>query len=667
MKKYIILLFGLFLFAFVPEIYAQPQQSSGFRATCFDMQYCGDGTCPSGSGHVHRMALSTTTRKAVASSTTYVLECIEADPDPICTTGNSALDIELFCPDTSQMTPQQITDQCDHYNRVTQGDIGYKLSAQGGDYGIWHKDPAFPDDNKKYIRKNEAIPGELTVQSDGQGNVAPIEIQSYTPVARMRKFMMYNKIVGTDAVSAEGGGQSQATLPFIYRSSDCEGGKAYDPYGKVFDMLSLEPIPNVQVNLNQHNTVTDALINATIANPHIVNPFKTSSIGYFTFYVVDGNYSLSPTHTEYTHAVQAIDMSLIPTNVHRIYSDLYFQDSPRIQQRGAIQHRDVVMKPNSGIGVRYPLDLLDESRTEQNGKLIYKGLISHPFVLLNVEICTPGTPETCTLYKEFDQRNGGPDKGGKFSITLDQSALNSLTGEYFNMKFIKQDLTTAILTYDRNAVSHVVAWFQKLVERVVGVVQAQEVGTLESKVEPIPVYLEGYAYDNEGSIMPNATVGIYMYLFKNSPIYQTSADINGFFRITTENIPSAEYSLRFTSVANPEVISYQSTSQFLANNGEFIKAEKVNPYKLTSASTNPRRNVTPSFVPEQKISPLVTIVSPTRVAVPSGTPEAVTTTTTSRNPMYLIGAVLLILLGGAGVMLAIYVYKKKSQETVEQE
>ncbi|PIZ65179.1 hypothetical protein CO051_05455 [Candidatus Roizmanbacteria bacterium CG_4_9_14_0_2_um_filter_39_13] len=666
MKKYIILLFGLFLFAFVPEIHAQPLQSSGFLASCFDMQYCGEGACPSGKTQVHRMALSTTTHKAVASATTYVLECIEADPDPICTTGNSELDVELFCPDTSKMTPQQVTDQCDHYDRVTKGDIGYQLSSRGGDYGIWHKDVA--STNNTYIRKNEAIRGELTVQSDGQGNVKPIEVQSYTKDARMRKFMMYNKIVGTDPVSAEGGGQSQATLPFIYRSSDCEGGKAYDPAGRVFDMLSLEPIPNVQVSLNQHNTVTDALVNISIANPHIVNPFKTSSIGYFTFYVVDGNYSLNPTHTEYTHAVQTQDEGSIPTNVHRIYSDLYFQDSPRIQQRGAIQHRDVVMKPNNGIGARYPLDLLDESRTEENGKLIYKGLISHPFVLLNVEICTPGTPETCALYKEFDQKNGGPDKEGEFAITLDQSVLKSLTGEYFNMKFVKQDLTTATLTYDGSTVSHVVSWLKKLVGQVVGVVQAQEGDNLESKVEPIPVYLEGYAYDNEGSIMPNATVGIYMYLFQNTPIYQTTADSKGFFRITTENIPSAEYSIRFTSVENPEVISYQSTSQFLANNGEFIKSEKINPYKQTNANSNPRRNVTPSFVPEQKISPLVTVVSPTQTAAPSGAPtEAVTTTTTSRNPMYLIGAVLLILLGGAGVMLAIYVYKKKSQETVEQE
>ena len=662
MKKYLVLLFGLFLFVFVPQIHAQPQVKSGFRTVCLDAKWCkDDGVCPSTKKHVHRTALSTQTLKAVPSSPSYIFECVAADPDPICTTGNSELDILLTCPDTSKMTPDQIRENCDGYWKLTQDptrDIGYDL-RHAGDYGIWHLDPA----SNTYVQKNHANKDELMLQSDGQGNLIPVEWQSYTKESRMRKFLVYNTITGTAAVPQDGStSQTQGTLPFTFRSSDCSG-NAYDPYGIVFDMMTLEPIPNVEVTLKQFSTTSNAEVAITNANPFVVNPFKTSEIGYFTFYVVDGNYTLTPAHSNYTQA-SLTDVSLLPVNANRIYSDFYYSDSPVIRQRGNIEHRDIVMKPNASNpqGYTYPLEMLDETRQEKSGKLIYSGYLSHPFVLLDVEICTPGTPATCTFYKQFNHRNGGPDKTGKFVITLDQSLLDPNLGQYFNMKFTKQDLVTATLTQEKSVMGKYVAWVRGIVDKAIGVVHAQDGNTIESKVEPIPVYLEGFAYDNEGSIIPNATVGVYMYLFSGSPMYETTADANGFFRITTENIPSAEYSLRFTSPENAENISYQSTSQFLANNSEFLTAEKINPYKSTNANTNPRRNITPSFVPQQKISPLVTEVSPTAAMAPSGTEEATTTTTTSRNPMYLIGAVLLILLGGAGVMLAVYVYKKRSSE-----
>ena len=661
MNKYLILLFGLFLFVFVPQIDAQPQVNSGYRTVCLDAKWCNeDGVCPSGKKQVHRTALSTQKLKAVPSSPSYIFECVAADPDPICTTGNSELDILLTCPDTSMMTPGQIDENCDGYWKLTQDttrDIGYDL-RHASDYGIWHLDPQ----SNTYVQKNHANKDELILQSDGQGNLIPVEWQSFTPKERMRKFLVYNTITGTAAVPQDGStSQTQGTLPFTFRSSDCSG-NAYDPYGTTFDMMTLEPIPNVAVTLKQFNTTSNAEVDITNANPFVVNPFKTSAIGYFSFYVVDGNYVLSPTHSDYALATLA-DLSLLSVNANRIYSEFYYSDSPVIRQRGKIEHRDVVMKPKNGVGNKFPLEMLDETRQEKDGELIYSGFLSHPFVLLDVEICTPGASPLCVLHREFNHRNGGPDKGGKFIITLKQSLLNPNLGQYFNMKFTKQDLVTATLTQEKSGMGKYVAWVLGVVKKAVGIVHAQDTDTIESKVEPIPVYLEGFAYDNDGNIIPNATIGVYMYLFSGSPMYETTADAAGFFRITTENIPSAEYSLRFASPENLENISYQSTSQFLANNSEFLTSEKINPYKSTNATTNPRRNVTPSFVPQQKISPLVTEVSPTIAMTPSGTEEATTTTTTtSKNPVYLIGAVLLILIGGAGVMLAIYVYKKRSSD-----
>jgi len=672
MKKYIILLFGLFLLAFVPEIHAQPQQSSGLRFACLDAEWCNNATCPSGSSHVHRTALSNsaeTSKKAVPGKT-YITECVEVkgfitgpyglSGDIICTTGNSDLDKELFCDvavGTTGGLSQAQLDQCDHYARLKQPDVDYKLDRDSS-YGIYHLNTQTGAPANQYVQKNINDPSSLVVQANGSGVVAPMEWQSYTEKSRMRKFLFWNKIVGTQDVPQDGVGQKQADLPFVYRSSLCSG-NSYDPYGKAFDMMTLEPIPDVQISLKQYDTASNAEVNITIANPNIVNPFFTGPTGHFAFVVVDGNYVLSPVHPDYTHA-QTTDAVLLPINASRIYSDFYYTDSPVIRQRGAIQHRDVVMKPNNGTGNTFPLVKIDEFTEEKNGKLIYSGYLSHPFVLLSVEICTPGATAICTPYKEFNHRNGGPDKMGKFSITLDQSALQ--IGQYFNMKFTKQDLTTATLTSNGSLIGKMVAWVKSMLTNSIGVVQAQDSNTLESKIEPIPVYLEGYAYDNEGNIMQNATVGVYV-SFSEAPMYQMNTDSNGYFRITSEYIPATEYSIRFTSTNDPNIVSYQTTSQLLANNKSFIEAEKINPYKFASSTTNPRRNVTPSFVPQQKISPLVTEVSPTIMMTPSGTEEATTTTTTSsKNPVYLIGAMILILIGGVGVMLAIYVYKKRSSD-----
>ncbi len=653
MKSYLLLLFGLLLFVFVPQIHAQAQITTGLRFVCLDAQWCKDAACPSGKTHVHRTALSSTTTKAVTSSKTYITECVDVDGEVICTTGNRELDIELFATvDTTNLSEAE-KDQWDHL-KVLQNKAGYSLTQEQS-YGIYHLDQGSTQ-QVQYVQKDLNDPQGLTVNSDGRGNVIPMEWQSYTQKERMRKFMMWNKIQGTSSVPREGEGQKQADLPFIFRSSSCSG-NSYDPYGKAFDINTLEPIPGVGVTLKQYDIATNNEVAITIANPN-VRPYLTSSTGHFSFLVVDGNYTLNPVQASYVHAVTA-DAALMPPNANRIYSDFYYADSPVIRQRGVVEHRDVVMKAINGTGNTFPLEILDQNTQENNGKLIYEGVVSHPFVLLNVEICSPGPTGSCVFNKQFNHRNGGPDKNGKFKLTLDQSTL--FNGQSYKMKFVKQDLTSATLTRRDLTIDGAISWVHEVIQKIVGVVHAQEGDTVESIINPIPLYLEGYAYDNAGNIMPNAIVGIYV-SFSEAPIYSMTADSNGYFRITSEYAPATEYSLRFTSTAEPENMSYQSTSQFLANNNEFIEAEKINPYKFASSTTNPRRNVTPSFVPQQKISPLVTEVSPTIVMTPSGTEEATTTTSSSKNPVYLIGAVLLILLGGAGVMLAIYVYKKRSSD-----
>lgn len=657
MNKLILLIIGVIFFTFSPSVQAQQPSLSGLRFNCLDAKWCNSSACPSGTQHVHRSGLSSTSKKAVTNSKTYITECVDGIAGVVggvvCTTGNSTLDIELFCgTDLTGLTPAQIA-QCDHYSRLRQPDVGYSIDKDSL-YGLYRFDKV----TNQYVKLDPSLPLTLTVKSDSLGNLPNMEWQSYTPAERMRKFFMWNVIPSTTSVQKEGGGHSIAEIPFIFRSESCSG-NSYDPEGRIFDMKTLEPIPNSQITLRQFDSGTMQEVEITLANPNIVNPFFAGKNGHYAFLVVDGYYALSPVSLNYTHAALA-DAPLLSSNSSKIYYDLYYADSPVIRQFGKMEHRDIVMKPVNNVGYTHPLEILDETAIENNGTYIYSGFLSHPFVLLDIEICSPGTPSTCTFYKRYNKSNGGPDVNGKFKIALDQSVLKS--GQYFKRTFTKQNLATAPLSFIQKQWTKLKTIINKYFTKGINIYaqESQETNdNLVSTLEPIPLYIEGFAYDNDGNIIPNATVSIYV-TFSERSVYTTNADANGYFRITSEYIPATSYSLRFTSLENPDNVSYQSTSQFLGNNKVFIEKEKIKPFKFASSSTNPRRNVTPSYIPEKKISPLVTNVTVTKAVSPSA-PSSPTNTTVSRNPMYLVGAVLMILIAGVGVMLVVYMYKKKLQ------
>src|SRR3990167_4146327 len=106
------------------------------------------------------------------------------------------------------------------------------------------------------------------------------------------------------------------------------------------------------------------------------------------------------------------------------------------------------------------------------------------------------------------------------------------------------------------------------------------------------------------------------------------------------------------------------TSQFLAQNKEFIAAEKIDPYLKTTRTSNPRRNVTPTFVPSGSTT---VVPNPTDTALaqePTQAPQVGETTPAGgqSNTVALVAAVLLLLLAAAGILLAVYLYKKRMTE-----
>ncbi|MFA9289265.1 MAG: hypothetical protein ACEQSA_05305 [Weeksellaceae bacterium] len=659
MKKLILFLFGFLFLFLVKPTYAQDAVPA-LRFVCLDLQWCND-LAPEACGFIpgqhrgHRGLLrSSNQAKAVPNSNeTYITECLDVDtnadsiPEVVCTTGNSTMDKKLFCGDENATSPE-----CDHLS-ILQNSVQYSLDHDGS-YGIYYKE------NNQFVK--QPLDPRDPIATNSLGNIIPSEIawQSYTPANLERKFLAWNFIQPTQQTGGGVGGQQQASLEFAFRSSSCSG-QAWDPYGRVFDAVTLEPIPQTSVELSQLNpdTGTFDVAYANQQNPTIINPNATRADGRFSFLVVDGDYKLVSSRNEYV-PMQRREASTIKPNAKNIYinptyPEFYYSDSNPIQQRGRIEQRDIPMKPNIASGYRYPLSLMSQnSILDKDNNVIYTGAVSHPFAELVIEVCKKENGiEVCNGKTIYKQGNGGPDKDGKFQVTLRQQNLRA--GEYFKKTFTPVDLN-AIRIVDGSIMTQFLSWIGNVIK--IPEVQAQD-RSISTITQPIPTYLEGYAYDAEGNLMPNATVGIYV-SFSEQALYTKKANQNGYFKITSEFLPTTEYELRYTGEETQTSVAQLSTSEFLTQNEEFMTVEEVDPYLFATSSSDPRRDVTPTYQPPQKIS-----ISPdSQVSqTPTNTTPTAAPVAGAPQQILLVGVVLLLLMGTAGLLLVMYLYKKRTQNT----
>jgi hypothetical protein len=163
----------------------------------------------------------------------------------------------------------------------------------------------------------------------------------------------------------------------------------------------------------------------------INNPFRTADNGEYVFFVDNGEYKLTPTKDGYTHPALSTQSQLLPST-SLLYSELYFNDSPSIIEQGTLEHRDIPLVPADGVGKTYELKpLLEEKSVVPDGRLKYRGQVTHPFTEVIIETCSNinGT-KTCTNKKIYDRTNGGPNKYPN-EIMFDQK-------HYISVNFMKE-------------------------------------------------------------------------------------------------------------------------------------------------------------------------------------------------------------------------------------
>lgn len=99
---------------------------------------------------------------------------------------------------------------------------------------------------------------------------------------------------------------------------------------------------------------------------------------------------------------------------------------------------------------------------------------------------------------------------------------------------------------------------------------------------PILSYVEGYAYNQSGNIIPRAKISVKLKA-DNKLFYQTNADETGFFTIYSNNLPFFEYYLEITDPIVGTSVK-QTTNEFIAFNQKYITENDLDLIKSTRAS-----------------------------------------------------------------------------------
>lgn len=554
----------------------------------------------------HRARLTTDpSAKPLPNAETYVVVCIATSTGQICTTGNSATD-----------------------NIVYKKDNVAALAT-----AVQYRFGGFFENDGKTAAPNPT-------QSDASGNIGPYQWLDSTRKRHERKWMALNYWTKpSEGVPAGAlGALQQGTIEFDFATADKDClALMWDPYGRVFDSYNLEPVMGSSVSLlvKRADGSFSRMTADELPGGDLINPQITEEDGQFSFVVPDGTYKLSVTGSGYSFPVTNI--SQLHANYPKIYYDIYpAATGEEIVQVGEIQHRDIPVAA-TGTPVSNPPKMMEYFYDVKpvSQKAVIQGRVSHPFTTLTFYSVKPSAtdPKTTVRYRQLKQAQA--DKMGTFIAEIDQSTFEPIE-TFGEVELTKTDLR--LLTNKNKFWNKILSFFDRTIKRV----EAQGIQTTTIKFDPIPTYIEGYAYDSYSKIIPNAGVGVYL-KFSNKSYYQTTADQSGYYKISSEHLPTMPYELHYTN-PNGNVIK-TSTTQFISQNKDYLTENK-----------------TPLYVYKDEKGKVFTKESIIPTAGVTTGPTASAGTQTN-NLLVMIG-MLVFLLVAMVVILVVYLIKKKQSETI---
>jgi hypothetical protein len=597
-----------------------------------------DCTIPSG----HRVRLSVDRRDPknflTPNQETYLVECLgyerEGSLRYICTTGDPNIDATInfkICNDQGQ---------CRTNFDVVTSEKCYSLQKDS-QYGIFMIDKnsgnAIRIGSNKYTSVNST---SLKIEPGGQ-TVDTWEWQSFVADPREdcrigshgseHKFYFYQLFNVPPETDVGQGGQQQATsFDWISGDKDCASIN-WDPFGRVFDALTLEPVPMAAVFLEKKKD--DLYIDAGIEELGIMNPYITDGRGFYSFLVKPGTYRLRINNAE--RLGYQISTSL--SDIHPNYTQVYYHlggktyiypaqtGSEIIEEAGKIEKRDIPLSPRDGVGRRYPLRIIGAFNyvEKDTGAMVVEGSLSHPFTYVYVYGVTSDGQKKL-VYK------GQADNFGRFNFRFPQRE-GGTRYSYFENEYQKADLTSL-----NNG------QFAPMTDKKTIV------------IEPIPVYLEGIAYGTNKQPLANKTINI-LRDGVGRPYATVKTNNEGYFRVASDQLPIHPYKISYRDLDQKEKAI--SISTFLTDNQDLLNKKKIDLYSphdkegktLAVKAKAPR----PSLVSKNETGESLT----------PGQDRSSDKTISVSSPVIMILAVILLLT--ALVVLIVFVYFRQKRNSIE--
>lgn len=568
----------------------------------------------------HRVKLSVAddpNKRPLPNATTFIIECLDTPEGTVCTTGNGGLDVELFGENNLALLENKYEYKLEKFEKVSEPKTFKKKVYNFSPYVIAAEAQEIKTDN----------PTTSTATRD----IGTYEWQDYTPQGMGRTFYAMNFYDPQQIKCETQGGQQQCTFTFEQLAGKCTR-MFWDPYGRVFDAQSLEPVRGASLRIFVKRedgsftalTASDKEVLGGVANP--AGP--TLADGRYSFLVGSGIYKLEMIdHPNFSFNLNP----LINPNYTKAYSDIYPKGA-EIDERYKEQHRDIPVV-SKGAPIKSPVTVMEKSEKldKANGLLVLLWRFSHPFTQVNIFAQKPD-PSVTTGNKFIKTKtifSGKADKHGWFKTEINQSKL--LPGESLGVEYQKTDLTTSIKTLFP-----------------FGQVLAQDQVVSSVTVDPIPNYIEGYAKDANGNLLPGATVGVYL-SNATKPYYQTKADSNGHFKISSEYLPFLPYKMRYFA-ANGTTATLSST-KFMTQNTQLISDQKLNLYEYKDVSGKKPQFAAANSTGESETSPSS-----------NKTEQSKTAGVTQSQPTVVLLIILLLLIGVVGLILGVYLLKKSQIE-----
>ena len=309
---------------------------------------------------------------------------------------------------------------------------------------------------------------------------------------------------------------------------------SWDPYGRVFDAISLEPMSDIEVTL----------INEATKKP-VVQEFEdnfdyTDMDGLFNILVEKSGMYMMTVSGPHTHSF--ISNPSLHANYSQIYSDIYSPGKAFEEIKGVATHHDIALQPKEKPYTDAVAEVMTADEAVDMGEfMIYTGKTSFPFS----QVCMVTINERIQVGECVSA-----DKFGEYSIAIEKEVIPP---QAIVPQAAKVDLTAPIGA---------------------GKIYEPIIGFDIRKYEPILSHLDGFAYDDTGMIIPFASIQIKQKM-DGALIYETAANEIGYFTIYSKDLPIFEYDITVIP-PNSKKQYVKSTSQFIVENDDYITDNKLN-------------------------------------------------------------------------------------------